>query len=255
VIWRTVGVRCQGEAIARYHGLKKDHTMRLSRLTGFALISTGLASALMAMPRHTQATVTADLSGNLSRASDDGLSSTPNMDANATLSPDGKSVAFDSWRDGDGEIYVKSADGALPPLRLTRQAGFDSQPVWSPDGRRLAFISDRDGNDEIYVMDADGAHQQRLTDNPGHDWQPSWSPDGKRLAYMSDRDGNWNIYVVSIDGSERLDGSGRIQLTSSSSREGLPSWSPDGTRLAFVSDRDGDFDVYVVDADGGASRG
>ena len=130
--------------------------MRLSRLTGFALISTGLASALMAMPRHTQATVTADLSGNLSRASDDGLSSTPNMDANATLSPDGKSVAFDSWRDGDGEIYVKSADGALPPLRLTRQAGFDSQPVWSPDGRRLAFISDRDGNDEIYVMDRRG---------------------------------------------------------------------------------------------------
>jgi Tol biopolymer transport system component len=134
VIWRTVGVRCQGEAIARYHGLKKDHTMRLSRLTGFALISTGLASALMAMPRHTQAT---------------------------SWSPDGKPLAYMSDRDGNWNIYVVSIDGSKRldgsgRIQLTSSSSREGLPSWSPDGTRLAFVSDRDGDFDVYVVDADG---------------------------------------------------------------------------------------------------
>ena len=67
----------------------------------------------------------------------------------------GAQIAFTSYRDGNGEIYVMDADGGN--LRnLTRNPALDWGPAWSPDGGRIAFTSNRDGNFEIYVMDAKG---------------------------------------------------------------------------------------------------
>ena len=110
-------------------------------------------------------------------------------------SPDGSQIAFQSFRDGNNEIYVMDADGQNQ-TRLTFNDRDDRRPVWSPDGRRIAFQSFRDGNNEIYVMDADGQNQTRLTANDDDDESPSWSPDGQRIAFESDRDGNWEIYVI-----------------------------------------------------------
>ncbi|NKB71189.1 MAG: hypothetical protein GKR89_29305 [Candidatus Latescibacteria bacterium] len=175
--------------------------------------------------------------------------STPQLqrtDANAVWSPDSSQIAFDSWRDGDGEIYTAPADGNTP-VRLTHQPGYDWAPVWSPDGSRIAFISQRDGNDEIYVMQADGSRPMRLTHRPGRDWQPAWSPNGAHIAFMGqDKHNNWDIFVVASDGSWAT----TVQLTHHSGRDGLPVWSPDGSRIAFVSQRDGDFEIYVMQADG-----
>ena len=70
-------------------------------------------------------------------------------------SPDGRTIAFASDRDGNSEIYVMNADGSNP-VRLTYTDATDQYPGWSPDGSKITFESDRDGNFEIYVMNADG---------------------------------------------------------------------------------------------------
>ena len=67
-------------------------------------------------------------------------------------SPDGRSIAFISKRDGNFEIYVMDADGNNQ-RRLTYNGADDEQPSWSPDGRSIAFHSIRDGNWAIYVME------------------------------------------------------------------------------------------------------
>jgi len=87
----------------------------------------------------------------------------------------GSRIAFESVRDGNGEIYVMDADGSNQ-TRLTNNPADDGSPAWSPDGSRIAFYSDRDGNYEIYVMDADGSNQTRITNNPAGDAFLDWSP-------------------------------------------------------------------------------
>src|SRR5215216_6212838 len=112
-------------------------------------------------------------------------------------SPDGRRIAFTSFRHGNGEIYVMRSDGSAAS-RLTRTAAHDDHAAWSPDGTKLAFASTRDGNYEIYVMNADGSAQRRLTDNAASDYLPTWSPDGREIAWQSDRGGDFDIYADDV---------------------------------------------------------
>ena len=64
--------------------------------------------------------------------------------------PDGQCIAFESYRDGNRDIYVMNADGSEVE-RLTDSDAWDESPAWSPDGQRIAFDSERDGRPEIYV--------------------------------------------------------------------------------------------------------
>ena len=111
-------------------------------------------------------------------------------DSSPSWSPDGKHIAFDSWRDGNGEIYVMDADGGNP-RRLTNHQFKDWEPSWSPNGKQIVFVSDReaDGNHEIYVMNADGSNPRNLTNHPEDDSAPAWfgsafvvAPAGKKLT-------------------------------------------------------------------------
>jgi len=46
-------------------------------------------------------------------------------------SPDGTRIAFQSYRDGNWEIYVMNADGS-DPQRLTNNEVKDIEPAWRP---------------------------------------------------------------------------------------------------------------------------
>jgi Tol biopolymer transport system component len=182
-------------------------------------------------------------------------------------------IAFVSYRDGNGEIYVMNPDGSGQE-NLTNNPADDTDPSWSPDGRRIVFASDRDGNAETYIMNADGANQQveaclnrpteiyimnadgtnqrRLTSNSAASREPCWSPDGQKIAFCSVRRGPGiaGIYTINTDGSG-------LERINDDSRTGeYPSWSPDGKKIAFLRPQDGahNYDIYVADVGGSRQR-
>ncbi len=156
-------------------------------------------------------------------------------------------VAFQSYRDGNWEIYL--ADGAGGnPTRFTNNAASDIMPRLNRGATRLLFVSMRDGNYEIYSANIDGSGLRRLTNSGAEDYDPYWSPDGNRIVFSSKRDGQYEIYAMNADGS------GVTRLTNDAGSDTEPTFSPDGARIAFISTRNAPANtggrVWVMNANG-----
>jgi TolB protein len=178
--------------------------------------------------------------------STDRLSSSPTLEADASLAPNGRQIILSHFQDGNSDLYVTEADGANP-RNLTRHPAEDRAPAWSPDGAEVAYQSNRSGNWDIYVMQIDGAGLRKVTSSPADDQAPTWSPDGRTLAFQSDRDGFDHIYVLGLRGAV-------VQLTRGLHEDVRPAWSPDGGLIAFQSNRDGRWQLYVMRPDGSGQR-
>ena len=65
-------------------------------------------------------------------------------------SPDGKAIAFVSWRDGNAELYTMRPDGSGQE-RVTANDLYDGAPAWFPDGQHLVYTGYQEGEPfEVY---------------------------------------------------------------------------------------------------------
>ena len=170
------------------------------------------------------------------------------LNINPTWSPDGRSLAYTSYRRGAPDIFISMIyQGTIEnPLHSKGEENF--LPVWSPDGTKIAFQSNRDGNPEVYVMNRDGSGIRRLTNHPASDGTPTWSPSGTQVAFTSDRSGSPQIYVVGADGLSLR------QITRESYCD-RPTWSPAPYNEIAYSARTGPgFDIKVLDLATGERR-
>jgi dipeptidyl aminopeptidase/acylaminoacyl peptidase len=92
-----------------------------------------------------------------------------------TINANGTTIAFESDRDGNRNVYSMNADGTNE-TRLTEDLATDGDPVFSPSGTRIAFESYRKGKAELYKMNVDGTEETRLTRSLAHDVYPDWQP-------------------------------------------------------------------------------
>ncbi|GGP76399.1 DUF11 domain-containing protein [Saccharothrix coeruleofusca] len=149
------------------------------------------------------------------------------------LSPDLRTVVFDSAEDGQRDLWLVGVDGTAP-RRLTTGPADETWPTFSPDGAQIAFSADRDGAPELYRQPVAGGAAVRLTDEPdGAAVEPAWNPRDGRIAYTLDRGADAPAQVRVLDG----DGAATPLLGGDQAgwRSRWPVWRPDGAGLLFLS--------------------
>jgi len=213
---------------------------------------------------------------------------------NPSWAPDGRSIAYTSYRRGYPDIYVSYIyQGKMDQPAGGTEIIHNFLPAFSPDGTRIAFMTNRDGNMEIYSVHRDGSNLRRVTRHPGNDSTPTWSPAGNQVAFTSDRSGSPQLYIVDADGlgqprritseswADRATWSpapyneiayagrngpgfdikifsleqGQIRtVTDSTGSNESPSWSPNGRHIAFASTRAGRTQIFTIARDGNDLR-
>jgi eukaryotic-like serine/threonine-protein kinase len=168
-----------------------------------------------------------------------GVVGKPDVYANVSLAPDGKSVAVDETDVGNGNtdvwVYELQRGGAK---RLTFDPAIDAMPVWSPDASRLAFTSNRQYVFDLYLKNADGAQAEKLVEHVDVDEYPNdWSRDGKYLLYTQNTKDIWFLALPDLKSTLFL-------KATSTLKNGH--FSPDGKWVAYASNESGSWEIYVT---------
>jgi Tol biopolymer transport system component len=173
-------------------------------------------------------------------------------DIEPVWSPDGRRIAFTSYRDGDAAVYTMALDGSNQQ-RLT--AGAD--PAWSPDGTQIVFegptellrVDPTYGEllyQDLWIVDVAGGAPRRLTDATSDHWwdfdyvrgvhyhDAAFSPDGRRLAWITGASGptplasanSVDLYVADVDHANHpvVFEEGKAD----------PDWAPDGGTIVVT---------------------
>ncbi|MGH8948385.1 MAG: TolB family protein, partial [Acidimicrobiia bacterium] len=114
------------------------------------------------------------------------------LDRSPAWSPNGSMIAFETFRQGNTDVYVMGSDGS-DQIRLTNSPSPDHEPEWSPDGSKILFTTARDGNSEIYVMLSDGSSESNVTNAPATDRGGDWARSVDRVGLVDPASGVWHL--------------------------------------------------------------
>ena len=98
----------------------------------------------------------------------------------ATVSPDGRTVVFETL----GKLWTKPVAGGTA-VRLTRGSDeLELFPSWSRDGRQIVFVGWTDaGLGQIRTIAARGGSPRTVTTLAGHYRRPRFSPDARTIVF------------------------------------------------------------------------
>jgi Tol biopolymer transport system component len=153
----------------------------------------------------------------------------PTQDRTAIWSPDGRTMAFVTTRDGKQEIYTRRAGGGSPPERLTDAGNGEWLSDWSPDGKWIVVEISVEGQADQIAVPADGEGEPFcIACTPYDEILGKFSPDGTLIAYQSEETGSREIYVQPFP-----DATDRWQISTAGGRS--PQWRADGKELFYLT--------------------
>ncbi len=146
---------------------------------------------------------------------------------NPSVSADGRTLAFESRRDGIGRVWIKDlASGSESPL-VSRESG---APAISPDGRSLLYLAGDPAHPDLYRISL-ATREERLVARDAA--QGDWASDGKQVLFLRDYDpnavGGGELVAAELEGGRE-----RVLLRDPAKRLNEPRWSPDGRHIAVA---------------------
>ena len=190
------------------------------------------------------------------------LTSTPAVESDPHLSPDGKWLAFTSnrygsaedgrWLDSTGHsVYVLSIEGGTPK-RLTWYPADSFVRGWTPNGKRILYASSRESApvafERLWTVSPEGGPSELLPAPWGHDG--SYSDDGQRIVVdrVIRHDGELRHYrggqntPLTILDVESLE---EVRLPNERTTDIHPTWM--GDVIYFLSDRDWAMNIWCFE--------
>jgi TolB protein len=205
----------------------------------------------------------ADLKGNIVQK----LTNQTGYDAEATVSPDGKTMVFTSTRDGDLELYTMDLE-SQKVTRITNELGYDGGAWFSPDGKQLIWRASRPKteeeikeykallkedmvaptNMEVFTSNVDGSNLKQITQLGKANWAPNFMPNGK-IIFCSNHEYKrgfpFNMYTINADGSQMQ------KISRDKGFDAFPMFSYDGKKIVFCSNRNNggtrDTNIFIAD--------
>jgi Tol biopolymer transport system component len=145
-------------------------------------------------------------------------------------SPDGRRVAFMTYRNGVSDLYVKTLTGTTPEEPLVTSDAQKTAGDFSPDGRSVAYwVESTDTRGDVFVSSLDSAREPiAVARTSANERRPRFSPDSRFVAYDSDESGRSEVYVQPFPPT-----GGKWQVSVGGGNE--VSWRRDGRELYYVN--------------------
>lgn len=194
------------------------------------------------------------------------ITSSRGYDTHPVWSPDGKSIAFASDREGSMDVFIVGRDGGVP-RRLTSHSGNEVPVAFRdndhvlfgaavmPDAEDMTFPSAQ--FPQVYEVSTEGGRPVMFSSVSMEDI--SISPDGRSFLYH-DRKGYedaWRkhhtssitrdiwLCTVAVGRERRF-----RKITTFDGEDRTPVWAQDGKSFYYLSERDGSFNIYRSDIEG-----
>ena len=189
---------------------------------------------------------------------------TPEQEREVSFGEDGRSIYYDSERDGIWGVYRVTLDdkkdkhftfcSGFTEERISPEGEICFQPAVSPDGKHVAYLKNRA---EIIVAKADGKAPRGFLKGANASYSDgdlpfAWSPDSRSIltAYQGGgRMYNEDIALIDIETGTVTD------LTESGYSDGSFRWAAGGKAMTWESDKEGyrshgswgaEGDIYVM---------
>ena len=179
-------------------------------------------------------------------------------------SPDGKTLAFATDRNGNFDIYTVPAEGGVAK-RVTTNSAYETPLAFSPDGKMIYYSAQMQKSaknvqfatgwiTELYKVSTEGGRPEQVVAVPVGSL--SFDKDGKSFLYY-DRKGSENVWrkhhtssvardVVYYDAQKQT----HTLLTTNAGEDRDPRYLPGYQEVVFLSERNGEsFNVYKAPVD------
>lgn len=176
------------------------------------------------------------------------------------FSPDGRTIAFTSDRNGNNDVFIIPVEGG-EPKQLTYMSGSDEAVSWTPDGKEILISTSRGAmqwGSPLYRLPIDGSIPRPVGMDMGRTGMVKQDmtlvafnrslPSYWRKGYR----GNANADVAIMDlktGQIKEITDTSMKAHRSNVHDVHPMWGADG-KVYFASERDNYFNIWRMNSDG-----